>query len=136
LTSLAATGAVSLEGINPNSGPANGSTLVTLKGKFTVDSEIMFGNIKIKPFLQKPDVEQADDDVPVIVDTLLCFAPVGSPGASVQVYVKDGECISEPKFYLYTPSGSKKEGSTSEEKVKANNDVPCTFYNLDKTDHN
>ncbi len=107
-----------MEQISPQSGPATGSTLVTLHGHFSIESEIIFGNVKLKPFFQKPDVETEDEAA--LVDTLLCYSPFGTPGSSVQVYVKDGDCTSEPKYFLYT---SVLRGNNVDEKVKGQNDI-------------
>jgi len=117
--SLATKGGVVLEQMTPLSGPAVGNTLVTLRGKFSVDSEIVFGNVKLKPFLQQPDPEAAEEDTQ-FVDTLICYSPFGNPGSSVQVFVKDGECTSESKFYLYTTVQRKEP---TEEKTKTQNDA-------------
>jgi hypothetical protein len=36
------------------------------------------------------------------VSSLICHSPPGVPGASVQVYVKDGDKASSAQYFLYT----------------------------------
>lgn len=85
-------GGIVLESLQPNAGPSNGNTLVTIRGSgFSADSDIIFGNSRLRPFLQNG-----------ATDTLLCFSTSGLPGSSVQVFVKEGDRVSEPLYFHYT----------------------------------
>lgn len=103
-------GGIVLESLQPNSGPANGNTLVTIRGSgFTSDCDVIFGNARLRPFLQNGST-----------DTLLCFSINGVPGSSVQVYVKEGDRVSEPLLFHY--STGKNESEPHGEKMKIGGD--------------
>jgi len=68
----------------------------------------MFGTIKLKPFIQKSETGEEEDQV----NTLVCYSPPGVPGASVQVYVKDGDKSSSAQYFSYVFKAEKEVEKT------------------------